>query len=175
MRRLRLTPGADLAVYYRADSAFHADRPEVLGHVTLQRFIDAYAHCPSIGFELEGRPIGGILLDGDEAHIAVLPEAHGQWALLLKPALAWLFSLRPAVMARVDARNHTCLAFMDRHGWERLRADAQSVCYLLLPQDGRRKTAYPFRDSLPLQSGENGAERRMELRCASTTSPARER
>jgi len=147
MPRLTLAPRVDLAVYYRAERDFVArSLPQCLDFYTWEAMQARYADCSSIGFELDGRPIGGILLDGDQAHIAVLPEAHGRWALLLKPALACLFSQRSAVLGCVHPLNHRCIAFMEHHGWRRLYADEHSVRYLMRPQGGTRKTAYRFRE-----------------------------
>jgi len=105
-----------------------------------------YAGCASVGFEMDGKPIGGLLFDGTSAHIAVLPEYHGRWALLLKPALAWLFSIQPEVIVHVDIENETCQRFLLRHRWERLYVDEAdgTVAFRVTPQEGTRKTAYPY-------------------------------
>lgn len=143
MRRYTLTERADLAVFYEAEAPhWSTARPGVVDVVTQAAFIEFYRRAPSIGFACEGRPIGGILFDGLRAHIAVLPQHHGHWALLMKPALEWLFGLRPAVLAEVAADNHKCLRFLDRHGFCRLSAGPQQVTYLLAPRGGTRKTAY---------------------------------
>lgn len=144
MRRFTLTERADLAVFYEAEAAhWRATRPRVVEVVTQDAFIEFYRNAPSIGFACEGRPIGGILFDGLRAHIAVLPQYHGLWALLMKPALRWLFALQPAVLADVAADNHKCLRFLDRHGFRRLATGPRAVTYLLEPRGGTRKTAYP--------------------------------
>lgn len=141
---LTLTDRADLGVFYDADA--HRYGAQDYAHtVTRERFAHFYADCPSIGFEDDGQPIGGILFDGEEAHIAVLPSHHGRWALLLKPALQWLFTLRPAITVAVEQDNIRCLRFLDRHGWQRVGERDGDVLYRLVPQGGTRKTAYPFR------------------------------
>lgn len=146
MAGLRLTPQADLAVFYEADAQqFPPGSPET-EVVSQAAFIEFYAGCPSVGFELDGQPIGGLLFDGTSAHIAVLPAYHGRWALLLKPALAWLFSIQPEVIVHVDLRNETCQRFLLRHRWERLGVDEEegTVAFRITPQGGSRKTGYPF-------------------------------
>lgn len=144
-RMLRLTDTADLGVLYDAEAARYA---EAGGHclevVTREVFVGFYEGCPSIGFEADGRPIGGILFDGEQAHIAVLPSHHGRWALLLKPALDWLFSLRDEILVEVERDNTRCLRFLDRHGWPRVAEAGDDVVYRLSRQGGHRKTAYPF-------------------------------
>jgi hypothetical protein len=113
--------------------------------VTREAFLRFYADSPSVGFESNGAPIGGILFDGEQAHIAVLPSHHGRWALLLKPALEWLFTLRPEILVEVERDNARCLRFLDRHGWPRVGETADDFVYRLTAQGGHRKTAYPYR------------------------------
>ncbi|CAM4121032.1 GNAT family N-acetyltransferase [Paracidovorax anthurii] len=141
---LRLTDRADLGVFYDADSLRYGAQGYA-DAVTRERFADFYTDCPSIGFEADGKPIGGILFDGEEAHIAVLPAYHGRWALLLKPALQWLFSLQREITVAVERDNLRCLRFLDRHGWPRSGERDDDILYRLVPQGGTRKTAYPFR------------------------------
>jgi len=148
MPRFSLARSADLAVFYTADSErFAGDSSAVLQVVTPAAFIDFYRRCPSIGFMFDGQPIGGIIFDGVEAHIAVLPAFRGRWAGLLKPALDWLFSLKPEIVVDIEADNAVCLAFMERNGWKRLKAEGRHVTYLMTPQGGTRKTAHPFATS----------------------------
>jgi hypothetical protein len=144
--RLRLTDRADLAVFYEADAQQYAPGAAATRAVTKEVFMAFYAGCPSVGFEMDGKPIGGLLFDGSSAHIAVLREYHGRWALLLKPALAWLFSIQPEVIVHVDIDNDTCQQFLLRHRWERLYVDEENgtVAFRVTPQGGTRKTAYPF-------------------------------
>lgn len=141
---LKLTEKADLAVLYEADVARYraASEDRFTRAVTKDVFTSFYATCPSIGFEQDGQPIGGIIFDGEEAHIAVLPSHHGRWALLLKPALQWLFSLKDEILVEVERDNDRALAFMDRHGWERVQELPDDIVYRLVPQGGTRKTAY---------------------------------
>ncbi|MDA8457429.1 GNAT family N-acetyltransferase [Acidovorax sp. GBBC 3334] len=141
---LRLTDRVDLGVFYDAD-ALRYGAQGYADAVTRERFAGFYADCPSIGFEADGRAIGGILFDGEEAHIAVLPNYHGRWAILLKPALQWLFTLQPEITVAVERDNARCLRFLDRHGWPRTGERDDDILYRLAPQGGSRKTAYPFR------------------------------
>jgi GNAT superfamily N-acetyltransferase len=143
---LKMTCRADLAVFYEADAVRYRNNPQSRATqvVTQDVFCAFYADCPSVGFEMDGVPIGGIVFDGDQAHIAVLPQYHGRWALLLKPALAWLFSLKREIVVEVERDNARCLRFMERSGWQHLRTTGDAVFYCLSPQGGTRKTEYPF-------------------------------
>lgn len=146
MPGLRLTPQADLDVFYEADCLRYAARPEITARVTREAFARFYAGCPSRGIECDGRAIGGVIFDGREAHIAVLPAWHGRWGLMLKPLLHWLFGLRPEVIVRVEADNPLVQRFMDRSGWQRLGVDDDGdIVYRMTPQHGTRKTDRPFR------------------------------
>ena len=76
---LRLTERADLGVMYDAEAARLRQAADTgcLQVVTRDTFLRFYEGCPSVGFESDGVPIGGILFDGEQAHIAVLPS-HGR-------------------------------------------------------------------------------------------------
>lgn len=138
MSRLRLAPRADLAVYYAADSArYRKPGCDILEQVTPAVFAARYGGCPSIGFECDGQPIGGILFDGQTAHIAVLPAWHGRWALLLRPALDWLFGLKPEILAEVEADNTVCLDFMRRNGWPEVSRRGAWIIYRMTKQSRR--------------------------------------
>jgi hypothetical protein len=143
---LRLTERADLGVMYDAEASRLRQAADTgcLQVVTREAFLSFYEGCPSVGFESDGAPIGGILFDGEQAHIAVLPSHHGRWALLLKPALEWLFTLCPEILVEVERDNTRCLRFLDRHGWPRVGETEDDYVYRLTAQGGRRKTAYPF-------------------------------
>jgi GNAT superfamily N-acetyltransferase len=143
---LRLTHPADLGVLYAADRQRYLQGLAVPGGrmPTCEEFQACYAGCPSVGFERDGQAIGGILFDGEQAHIAVLPEHHGHWALLLKPALQWLFALQRDMLVHVEAANPVCLRFMQRSGWERVGVRGDDIVFRLRPQAGQRKTEYPY-------------------------------
>jgi GNAT superfamily N-acetyltransferase len=144
MRRLELAPEADLGVFYEADARRYASAGNTtLAIVTRDVFIAYYRGCPSIGFQFDGLPIGGIIFDGSQAHIAVLPAYHGRWALLLKPALEWLFGLKREILVEVEAENRVCVEFMRRNGWRPIRVDSGWVTYRMTRQTCRARTAPP--------------------------------
>jgi GNAT superfamily N-acetyltransferase len=118
MSRFGLSPHLDLGVYYDADSPrYDVPGRKALTIVTREVFIACYRECASIGFEYAGRPIGGVIFDGEQAHIAVLPAYRGRWATLLRPMLDWLFSIQSEIFVDVEADNAVCLEFMRRNGW----------------------------------------------------------
>ncbi|MBY8606290.1 GNAT family N-acetyltransferase [Burkholderia arboris] len=140
MKRFRLADRADLAVFYEADAACFraAGREDMLRLVSKDVFISHYSACPSIGFVCDGNAIGGILLDRDHAHLAVLPDYHGRWAILWKPALEWLFRMTPEAWGIVEADNRVCLEFMNRNGWTGVPAGDGRIVFRITPRTSRR-------------------------------------
>jgi hypothetical protein len=143
---LNLTPQADLGVMYEADSERYraAGKSDITRVVTKEAFMRFYSGCASIGFQRDGKDIGGIIFDGEEAHIAVLKEHHGYWGLLLKPALDWLFSLTPEAIVEVERDNHRCLRFMRHVGWQCVGERGQSLLFRLVALSGTKRTAHPL-------------------------------
>ncbi|MGH8782535.1 GNAT family N-acetyltransferase [Paraburkholderia sp.] len=143
MKRLSLAAHADLDVYYEAEMARYKTLGEhgqwMMHTVTRKRFIDFFGACPSIGFEYDGKPIGGMIFDGEEAHVAVLPEYHGRWALLWESALDWVFSLKQEIDVKVEAFNPTCIAFMERNGWPAIDRDGDFIVFRMTPRTRVRK------------------------------------
>jgi hypothetical protein len=138
--RFSLAPRADLGVFYEADAPrYRAAHPEVLDLVTKEVFTVFYEKCPSIGFAFDNAPIGGIIFDGRQAHIAVLPAWHGRWAHLLRPALDWLFGLAPEILVDVECENSVCIEFMRRNGWPALREANGWITYRMTPQARRHR------------------------------------
>jgi GNAT superfamily N-acetyltransferase len=128
---LRLTDRVDLDVYYDIDIA-GADA-SIRSVVTRERFQSLFADCPSVGFEADGRPIGGVIFDGRSAHIAVLPAYHGRWGWLLEPMLAWLFGFQREIVVEVARDNVKAIAFMERCGWRRVDDGVGQARYVMTP------------------------------------------
>jgi hypothetical protein len=143
-RRYCLTPQLDLAVFYDAETARFVKNGNryLLELMPKEKFISTYKHCVSLGFACAGHPIGGVIFDGTQAHIAVLLEHHGYWTFLLKPACDWLFKLKPEIKVQLESNNLVAIRFMERNGWKRLD-DAclqvpGEVSYMLTQQKTRR-------------------------------------
>jgi GNAT superfamily N-acetyltransferase len=132
-----LTPQADLAVCYAVDSLRYIEwgDTEMLEAVPLTRYVEAYQDCASIGFAYNTQPIGGMIWDGKEVHLAVLPEFHGQWAgNLLEGALDWLFALQPVIDVEVEVNNDKVIHFAHRNGWAQLRSDGKWATFRMMRQ-----------------------------------------
>lgn len=136
MPGLRLTDQADFGLIFDAVSRrLNEDqwRKIAAGVLTKEMFI---AHCiaqkyPSLGFECDGKPIGGVLFDGNEAHLEVLPEYHGRWGILWRSAIKWIFSMKDPIVVRIPAYNEKCHRFMARNNWPRIEEDDEFVTYLM--------------------------------------------
>jgi len=130
MKRFHLADRAELAVFYEADASFfRASREDILRVVSREVFISRYSKCPSIGFVCDGKAIGGMIFDCGHVHLAVLPEYHGQWGILWKPALEWLFRMTPEALGIVEAENRVCLEFMKRNGWSGVPIDDGRIAF----------------------------------------------
>ena len=133
---LRLTDGVDLDAYYDADAARHDAR--TLAVVTREVFRRFYGDSPSVGFEADGRAVGGVIFDGEVPHIAVLPEWRGRWGPLLRPMLRWLYGLRPEILIRVDAANAPLRDFVRHCGWPEVGRAPGETIHRMAPDAGRR-------------------------------------
>ena len=131
MGTLRLTDKADLDVYYEADISRFGSEWALEHGITKERFMAYMADCPSIGGEVDGKPIGGVIFNHwkKDAHIAVLPEYHGRWGSLLTQGFKWLFSQEAFFYVSVEQCNTKCLRFLDRMGFERIKEDEKWVRY----------------------------------------------
>jgi GNAT superfamily N-acetyltransferase len=135
---LKLASRVDLDVYYDADSN-RFDR-RVLSVVTREAFRKTFEACPSVGFECDGVPIGGVIFDGDVPHIAVLPQWHGRWGPLLRPMLRWLYALKADIRVHVDYGNPSIRRFVEHCGWPVVDADLRGTFHRMTP-DGARRVA----------------------------------
>lgn len=133
MANTRLTEKADLDVMFEAEAANYKDNPKFLQHYDdlKKQFIEYYANCPSRGFEIDGKQVGGTIYDGKQVHVAVLPEYYGRWGLLLKPGLDWVFSIKDPMLVEVDVNNEKCLRFLDRNKWRRVKETDKKITYEL--------------------------------------------
>jgi hypothetical protein len=130
---LTLAEGADLRTLYDAEMARYRGT-SVEQVVTFERYRALYGHCRSLGFFDDGLPIGGVIFDGEAAHIAVLAAYHGRWGLLLPRAVQWLFTLADEIRVGVEADNERCLRFMARCGWQQVDTDAMGdPVFLMVP------------------------------------------
>ena len=133
---LKLAPRVDFDVYYAADSAQH--EAAVLAVVTREVFTRFYENCPSIGFECDGVPFGGVIFDGDRPHVAVLPAWQGRWGPLLRPALRWLYGWSRDMVVPVYDDNLPLRRFIERCGWPEVGRQPGAAMHRMTPMGARR-------------------------------------
>jgi len=129
MTRYRLTEAIDLDVTYDIEiSRYGAAYFERHG-ITRAAFKTKLLSLPSIGYEADGHPIGGMIFDGNQPHMAVHPQHHGKWGVLWKPSLEWVFSFKDPIRALVEADNTLCVQFMERNGWPRIDESKEFIVF----------------------------------------------
>lgn len=129
MPLMQITEKVDLEVYYQVESARYDPATLDKMGVNKEIFIAYYESCHSVGLMADGKPIGGILLDGDQFHLAVLPEYHGRWRHMFPEMLQRCFSLRDRFFANVDIDNEKCIRFMDSMQWPRVKCTESCITY----------------------------------------------
>ncbi|PFH10312.1 hypothetical protein BCF11_2730 [Collimonas sp. PA-H2] len=113
---LRIVDKLDLEVMYEAERSSYNQMFREL--VTKQIYLAETSGYQAIGFELDGRCIGGAMLCPKYAHFSVLPEYHGTWTFLWRQTLEWIFAQRCPAYAPVHVDNVKCRRFMQRNNWE---------------------------------------------------------
>jgi hypothetical protein len=140
MAEYRITEQLDLGLVYDATRSRLSEeawkkmlKAAPSGDLSRQEFIDLCIRMkyPAIGFSCDAKPIGGMLFDGQAAHIEVLPEHHGRWGVLWVRCLEWMFSLKDPMEVKIDACNEKALRFMDRNNWQRIHEDEDFVTYVM--------------------------------------------
>ncbi|MGZ3240562.1 MAG: hypothetical protein ACXWIN_11540 [Burkholderiaceae bacterium] len=131
MDSFSITDKADLTIYYDADSRLYSAEWLAAIGVTVDKFIAKYGDCPSIGFEDNGVAFGGVILDGSDMHIAVLPEYQGKWWSLMSPMFDWIFSHHDPVYAKIHRVNRRSLRFFRRLGAELVTSDDHFYIYMI--------------------------------------------
>jgi hypothetical protein len=159
MPGLRLTDQADFGVIFDAVSWRLKEeqwRKVTAGGVVTKEIFVAFCIAqkyPSLGFECDGKPIGGIMFDGNAAHIEVLPEYHGRWGILWRSAIKWVFALKDPILVQVPIENQKCHRFMARNNWPRVNEDEKFVTYQMSsraePHCPKRFRARSATDVLP--------------------------
>lgn len=139
MTGYQLTEKADLRTCFEISRMQYSDeewQKLTQGLATPERFIH---YCTeqgfdTLGFSYNGKPIGGLIFDGQAVHISVLPEHHGRWGSLLRKAWLWTFSHKDPIDVKIYANNEKALLFMDRHNWPRIHEDENFVTYRMSSQ-----------------------------------------
>mgnify|MGYP000070587841 CR=1 FL=1 len=131
MDTLRLTDKIDFGILYDVEAGRYSPEWLEKNNITREKVI---ALGPSIfthtfGFEMDGKPIGGICVGNGESHIAVLPQYHGRWGRLWRPALERLLLIQNPIIAKPEAWNKSAIRFLERAKFRRIKEDEHFVTF----------------------------------------------
>lgn len=127
---MKITDTPDLSVMYQAEK--ESDK-ELFTQISLtqEEYVRLISKYPAIGFEIDGKCIGGIVVRHNKIHLSVLPEYHGKWGWLFTPAFKWAFSLSDPLYAIVSRDNDKVLRFIRRHDWELIDEQGSTMIFKL--------------------------------------------
>ena len=127
---MRLLPCADFSVMYQAEK--ETDK-ELFMQFDLkeQEYITLASKYPSIGFEVDNKCVGGMFVRANKIHLSVLPEYHGKWGWLFKPAFKWAFTVSDPLYAIVSRENEKVLRFIRRHDWKQVNEIDSTIVFEL--------------------------------------------
>ena len=135
---MRLLDRADFSVLYQSEREAEKELFEQFD-ITESEYITLASKNPSIGFEIDGKCIGGMFINKDKLHLSVLPDYHGKWGFLFTPAFKWAFSVTDPLRAIVSENNKKVIQFIERHDWQLTDKKGSSLIYLLTD----KTTRYP--------------------------------
>ena len=94
-------------------------------------YVSLVKDLPSVGFEIDGSCVGGIVINGNRLHLSVIPEYYGKWGWLFTPAFKWAFTVSDPLYAYVSRDNEMVLRFIRRHDWRLLAEKGSAMIYEL--------------------------------------------
>jgi GNAT superfamily N-acetyltransferase len=127
---MRLLPSADFGVMYQAEKETDKDLFLQID-LTEKEYTAIASKYPSIGFEIDGKCVGGMFVRAKKIHLSVLPEYHGQWGWLFTPAFKWAFSVSDPLYAYVSRENEKVLRFIRRHDWKQVNEIDSTIIFEL--------------------------------------------
>lgn len=127
---MRLLPRADFEVMYHAERESDKEMFRFF-NLTLDEYIKLVSKYPSVGFEIDGRNVGGMFVRKNRIHLSVQPDYHGKWGWLFTPAFKWAFSVSDPLYAIVSRENEKVLRFIRRHDWKQIDEQGSTVVFEL--------------------------------------------
>lgn len=127
---MRLLDCADFSVIYSIER--NTDK-ELFANfdLTEEEYVRLASKNPSIGFEIDGKNVGGMFIRSQKIHLSVMPEYHGQWGWLFTPAFKWAFSISDPLYAYVSRDNDKVLRFIRRHDWKKVNEIDSTIIFEL--------------------------------------------
>jgi ribosomal protein S18 acetylase RimI-like enzyme len=128
-----------LNVMFTAMMMTPAEREVALqNRFTRKDWLDKYADCEVLGFQMAGEIAGGAIFQGNHLHISVLPHYRSRWFPLCQKVVNYGFrKYGNPLIARVNARNARALAFVQQVGCVEQSRDDISVTFLITPEGMR--------------------------------------
>jgi len=133
---MKLLNKTDFSVMYQAELESDKDLFNMLS-LTEEDYVSLASKYPSIGFEIDGKCVGGMFIRQDHLHLSVLPEYHGRWGFLFTPAFKWAFSVTDPLKAVVSVNNDKIIRFIERHDWKLIDQQGSTLLYLFTDQTTR--------------------------------------
>jgi hypothetical protein len=133
---MKLLDKADFSVIYQAELDSDKELFNMFS-LTEEDYVRLASKYPSIGFEIDGKCVGGMFIRQDKLHLSVLPEYHGKWGFLFTPAFKWAFSVTDPLKAVVNVSNSKVIRFIERHRWKLIDEQGSTLIYLLTDQTTR--------------------------------------
>lgn len=127
MTKVTITDYIDHNVMYEAEQVSYT--PEIRAIWTREHYVSRRRGLPAIGFEVDGKPIGGVYMDHGFIHISLLPEFHGKWAFAYMRGLEWALSHADPIYASIAASNKKCIRYVQQSGWEPVGQYSDVVFY----------------------------------------------
>ena len=120
----------DLSVMYHAEQLSDKDLFKQI-NLTESDYIRLTKDFPSIGFEIDGKCVGGMIVRNNRIHLSVLPDYHGKWGWLFTPAFKWAFAVNDPLYAYVSRDNEKVLRFIRRHDWKKVNQIQSTIIFEL--------------------------------------------
>jgi len=135
---VRLLDRADFKVLYQSEREAEKELFQQFD-ITESEYVALASKNPSIGFEIDGKCVGGMFIHQDKLHLSVLPEYHSRWAFLYTPAFKWAFSIADPLRAIVNINNTKVIRLINRHDYQLIDKQGSTLIYLLTD----KTTRYP--------------------------------
>ena len=100
-----------------------------------ERYISTLSDLLSVGYEHNGKDIGGAVLVGNKLHLAVTKQYKGLWASLLKPTLSWAFAIHNPLVVCISTSNCSAIRLLDATSFRFIESKDGMNTYEISPKE----------------------------------------
>jgi hypothetical protein len=100
-----------------------------------QTYLSKLTELPSVGYQHDGKDIGGAVLIGNKLHLAVTKQHKGLWAFLLKPTLSWAFSHYNPLIVCISSNNYSAIRLLDATSFRFVESKDGMNTYEISPKE----------------------------------------